>query len=149
MPLQKTRVEQRRQALFIALTVLAFVFGNSNIAQATPRYAAAYGQSCVLCHENPTGGGLRNLYATQYIIPEELASRSWEDPDSGGAFAGQSPEITENITIGADLRTLSYQHSGGDGGTFAMQGDLYLNFRLSSTASAYVEQGLSGSGEIY
>ncbi len=117
--------------------------------QATPRYAAVYGQSCILCHENPTGGGLRNLYATQYIIPEELAARGWQEDDGSGVFSGQSPEISPNISIGTDLRTLSYQQENGPEGTFAMQGDVYVNFRLSSTASAYVEQGLSGSGEIY
>jgi len=143
------RIRSPRLAFLGIWLVLAAFCGQPNSAHATPRYAASYGQSCILCHENPTGGGLRNLYATQYIIPEELAAKGWEEPDSGGMFTGQSPEISENITIGTDLRTLSYQRSGGDGGSFAMQGDLYLNFRLSSTASAYVEQGLSGSGEIY
>ena len=28
--------------------------------QALPRYTAVYGQSCVLCHVNPTGGGMRS-----------------------------------------------------------------------------------------
>lgn len=118
-------------------------------AQALPRYAASYGQSCTLCHENPSGGGLRNLYATQYLIPEEIAARGWPTAEETGFLAEQSPEISPNITIGADLRTLSYQQEGGAGSNFAMQGDVYLNLQLSATASAYVEQGLSASGEIY
>jgi hypothetical protein len=123
--------------------------GGTAPALALPRYAASYGQSCTLCHENPTGGGLRNLYATQYLIPEEIAARSWPSEDEAGFLAGQSPEISPNITIGADLRTLSYQQDGGVGSTFAMQGDLYVNLQLSATASAYVEQGLTSSGEIF
>ncbi len=118
-------------------------------AQALPKYAASYGQSCTLCHENPSGGGLRNLYATQYLIPEEIAARGWPTAEEAGFLAGQSPEISPNITVGVDLRTLSYQQEGGTGSTFAMQGDVYLNLQLSGTASAYVEQGLSTSGEIY
>jgi len=132
-----------------ALVVLAFVVCAESPAIALPRYAASYGQSCTLCHENPTGGGLRTLYATQYLIPEEIAARGWPTAEESDYLAGHSPEISPNITIGADLRTLSYQQDGGVGSTFAMQGDLYVNLQLSATTSAYVEQGLSSSGEIF
>nr|MEE4266754.1 hypothetical protein [Candidatus Krumholzibacteria bacterium] len=46
-------------------------------AHAVPRYTAQYGQSCTLCHTNPTGGGLRTEYASQYLIPEEIAGQGW------------------------------------------------------------------------
>ena len=33
-------------------------------AGAVPRYSARYEQNCMLCHVNPTGGGMRSSYAT-------------------------------------------------------------------------------------
>lgn len=119
-------------------------------SQALPRYAVQYGQSCILCHENPTGGGLRTEYATQYLIPVEMAAQGWLPFEGdGGLLAEPGSALAPNITIGTDLRTLAWQQDDGEGMVFAMQGDLYLNFRLSPGASAYVEQGLSGSGEMF
>lgn len=149
---QKGRLMKSCRPLWIIVAVLLISIVTSGLfhqAQALPHYAASYGQRCVLCHENPTGGGLRTLYATQYLIPEEIAARGWPTEDEADFLAGQTPEISPNITVGTDLRTLSYQQDGGAGSTFAMQGDFYVNLRLSATASAYVEQGLSGSGEIF
>jgi len=122
---------------------LLLVTGWTARVDALPRYAASYGQSCVLCHQNPTGGGLRTLYATQDLIPRELASRPW--PDAGA----HNPQIAENLTIGVDLRTLAYQREGGDGEVFAMEGAFYAHVQLSVAASVYLEQGLSGRGEIF
>jgi len=129
--------------------VLAVVFASAMLengqASALPRYSAQYGQNCVLCHVNPTGGGLRSEYATQYLIPEEIAARGWKE----GEMENMDPRISPNITMGVDLRTLLYQQEGGYGSSFAMQGDLYFNLELSPRYSAYVEQGISGSGEIF
>ncbi len=132
----------------LALLVTAATVG-IRPAQALPRYAATYGQSCTLCHENPSGGGLRTLYASQYLIPEEIAARGWPTAEEDGYLGEHSPEISPNITVGVDLRTLSYQQEGGAGSSFAMQGDMYVNLQLSSTASAYVEQGFNSSGEVF
>jgi len=111
-------------------------------ARALPRYTAIYGQNCVLCHQNPTGGGLRSSYASEYLVPREISARQWASP---------APDfrLAENVTIGADLRTLAYHHEGGDGEIFAMQGAFYIEVQLSTAAVLYLEQGLSGRGEAY
>ncbi len=80
-------------------------------ALALPRYAATYGQSCVLCHENPTGGGLRNLYATQYLIPEEIAARGWPGEDEDGFLALQLMGNYWDIETGADAGGDSYHEA--------------------------------------
>jgi hypothetical protein len=124
-----------------ALAVLLTASG----ADALPRYTAQYGQSCVLCHANPTGGGMRSLYASQYIVPEELAARSG-GVGNDGAF---SPELNDHVTVGADLRTLVWQREEGVGSVFSMQGDVYLEARLDDEIAAYAEYGQSGGGEVF
>lgn len=129
--------------LLVGFIAVAMLTGNE--ASALPRYTAQYGQNCVLCHVNPTGGGLRGEYATQYLVPEEIAARGWNE----GEMDGMSPRISSNITMGVDLRSLLYQQEGGTGSSFAMQGDVYFNVELSPRFGAYVEQGLNGSGEVF
>lgn len=138
-PTRRSRIGLARALPLLALLLLA------GEARALPRYSAQYGQNCTLCHVNPTGGGMRSLYASQYLVPEEIAARGWSEEEA----ANLSPQISPNITLGVDLRTLSYQLEEGDGTTFAMQGDFYLDIGLSSRYTAYVEQGISGSGEIF
>jgi hypothetical protein len=130
----------RLAPLLVLLAILA-----APSARALPRYTAQYGQNCTLCHVNPTGGGMRSLYASQYIVPEEIAARGWNE----GEAENLSPQISPNIAVGVDLRTLAYQLEGGAGSTFAMQGDFYVDVGLSSRYTAYIEQGISGSGEIF
>lgn len=131
--------------------ILTLVMGLATVilwaggAQALPRYTAQYGQNCTLCHVNPTGGGMRSQYASQYIVPEEIAARGWGESE----MENLSPQISPNIAVGVDLRTLAFQREGGTGSTFAMQGDFYLDVTLSPQFTAYVEQGLSTSGEIF
>jgi hypothetical protein len=125
--------------------VLIMTVGLVDQARALPRYSAQYGQNCTLCHVNPTGGGMRTEYATQYLVPKEIAARDYAE----GEMDNLNPRISPNITLGVDLRTLLYQQEGGTGSSFAMQGDLYVNVELSQKFGAYVEQGLNGSGEIF
>ncbi len=136
----------RRALLMAGFVVLAFLLTDGlRPAHALPRYTAQYGQSCILCHSNPTGGGMRSLYASQYIVPEEIAARGWTEEES----EIQSPQISPNLTVGADLRTLAYQTEGGNGSTIAMQGDVYLEAALGTASMIYVEQGINGTGEVF
>jgi len=130
------------------LVTLVLAVGGLSLADpasALPRYSAVYGQDCKLCHVNPTGGGMRTLYASQYIVPEELAGNGWKSEE----MENLSPQISPNIAVGVDLRTLLYQQEGGKGTAFSMQGDLYVNVMMSQKVGAYIEQGQSGSGEIF
>lgn len=140
----RSRISPVPMLPLLVLPVLV-LFLMADEARALPRYSALYGQNCTLCHVNPTGGGMRSLYASQYIVPEEIAARGWSEDEAKGL----SPQISPNITVGVDLRTLSYQLEEGDGTTFAMQGDFYLDIGLSPRYTAYVEQGINGSGEIF
>lgn len=116
-------------------------------ARALPRYAARYHQSCNLCHADPTGGGMRTLYATQFLIPEELAMSHISDE----VVEGIHPDITPSITVGADMRTF-YVDSDKDAfklNFFEMQADLYLSIQMSPRLSLYFDRGQSGNYEAF
>ena len=132
-------------AIPCVLTLLLGVDG----ARALPRYSVQYGQNCILCHASPTGGGMRSLYASQFLVPEEIAARGWNDSGAEGALSGFSPELSPNVTIGVDARTLILQAEQGEGAVISMQGDLYLDVLLSPTDSVYLERSQVGGGEAW
>jgi hypothetical protein len=105
-------------------------------AEATPRYALRVGQSCNLCHHDPTGGGLRSTYASQYLLPERIA-RPAPDPET---VTLPDPQIGQDVLVGADLRTTHlYRDDTNSGNNFLqMQGALYLSFQPDPRFSAYV-----------
>lgn len=139
---------KRQSTLVVAGACLSVVlFALAKDARAIPRYSARYQQNCNLCHANPTGGGLRNLYATKFIIPEEL-TRKRLDPE---VLAGIQPDLTDNLLIGADLRTIHF-YSDEKAKTlnfFQMQGDVYLNFQMGSKLSLYFDSGMSQKFELF
>jgi len=117
-------------------------------AEATPRYAMKVGQKCNLCHANPTGGGQRDPYATQFLLPTRLAMQLGNE-----APEGHDPTLGDNLTVGADLRTfyLRSTATGAPRNFVEMQGAVYLRLQLDERFSAYVHQdfGPRGVGEAW
>ena len=116
---------------------LAVLWTAADNAMALPRYTARYGQDCRLCHVNPTGGGLRNAYASQVLVPTELAggaSRPATGDEAGFA-------LPVDVTLGADLRTLAYWQDGGPSMLLAMQGDVYVGLAAPGDIQVYAEMG--------
>lgn len=119
-------------------------------ARALPRYSARYEQNCMLCHINPTGGGMRSSYATQSLIPKEIAM----SPRTPEALAQFDTHINKNITIGADFRELFIAATANASlappqGFFPMQGDIYLAFQLDPRWTLYVDRSLSSTYEVF
>lgn len=132
-------------ARFVVVAVCAI----ASEAVAVPRYSARYEQKCALCHVNPSGGGMRTLYASQYLVPEEMA---WSKPGPD-ILASIDPEIAKRIQIGTDFRTI-YTYSNTDEAVaasdfFQMQGDVYFNFQMDDALSLYYDQGISSSYELF
>ncbi len=132
----------------IAVALCAWA-GAIDTARAVPRYSARYQEKCALCHVNPSGGGMRTLYASQYLVPEEMA---WSKPSSE-LLASIDPEIAKRIQMGTDFRML-YTYSGDEAAAttndfFQMQGDVYLNFQMDDALSLYYDQGISSSYELF
>src|SRR5438094_1233486 len=71
-------------------------------AGALPRYSARYEQNCSLCHVNPSGGGMRSGYATQQLIPKEIAM----SPATPEAMGLLDAHLGKNVSIGTDFREL-------------------------------------------
>lgn len=132
----------RRTFCFAA--VVCFILAAT--ANAIPRYAARYGQSCNLCHQDPSGGGLRSLYASQFIVPSEMAWRS----STSEQMQRIRPDISESVTIGTDVRTLHlYADEETTQNFFQMQGEIYAAFQADDRWSAVVNLDETSSYEIF
>lgn len=119
-------------------------------AHAVPRYSARYEQNCALCHVNPTGGGMRAAYASQELVPKELA---WA-PGSPTTLAEIDPMIARHVGIGTDFREVYLAESPGSSqpvsqGFFQMQGDIYLSFQLDPRFTLYYDRGMSNTYEAF
>jgi len=138
---------------FAIATLLCFTLAGSVLAR--PQYSTLFGQSCFLCHANPTGNGLREPYGSQFFGPQYLPIK----PVSYEALNKINPKLNENVTVGADFRTiwlatntqedsiqagLSDQFSTNTGTTAQMEGNLYLQIRPSEQFMLYYSEGVAG-----
>ena len=138
----------RRLLLGLALLTLFAALGVPS-AEALPRYAASYGQKCLLCHDDPAGGGKRSAYAAQYLIPEEMVIRRPSD----AVLEAIDPALNDRVSLGADLRTLYQYHPDAAlksaDNFFQMQGSVYLHVQLDDRLALHLERGPSGGGDAY
>src|ERR1043166_5305842 len=119
-------------------------------AGALPRYSARYEQNCSLCHVNPSGGGMRSSYATQQLIPKEIAM----SPATPEAMGLLDAHLGKNVSIGTDFRELFIAATANAAlappqGFFPMQGDVYLSFQLDPKYLLYYNRGLSTTYEVW
>jgi hypothetical protein len=119
-------------------------------AGAVPRYSVRYEQNCMLCHVNPTGGGMRSSYAVQDLLPKELAMT----PRKPEAFALLDAHLNKFVSIGADFRNqlMLFSESSPNAsqqGFFPMQGDVHLTFQLDGKYLLYFKRGISATSEFY
>ncbi|MFN8177355.1 MAG: hypothetical protein U0167_05475 [bacterium] len=135
----------RRRIDVAAVLLLASLV--SGPAAAVPRYALRAGQNCALCHENPDGGGARSPYAAQYLVPARLAMLHGD----AGAKPTTNPQISQDLVLGADLRTfwLGQQKTTSRNNFVQMQGSLYLTLQLDPRLTAYVHEELGQGASAY
>jgi hypothetical protein len=94
-------------------------------AAALPLYASREGATCVTCHVDPNGGGIRNEFGFVY-----LRNRHGLDAEERWAKVTVDPKLNDWITVGIDTRIL-YVASHANGGPtlststfFPMQGQV-------------------------
>ncbi|MBZ0264914.1 hypothetical protein K8I28_09620 [bacterium] len=141
-----------RSLWMLLLTFLFLSIGN-NSTFATPEYAMQYNQTCFLCHQSPSGGGMRNLYGVQFFSYADLP---WNVKDFS-EIGAINPMIGENLQVGVDFRNLYYVTQTVSEGTNApdhnsfitMQGDIYLAFTPNDKTLVYFDKGLRGTFEAF
>ena len=100
--------------------ILIIIFG---LVFSLPRFSVEQGASCMSCHINPTGSGMRNDYGSSIYTLDELPLERWTnkgDEDWNGF-------INDNIQLGGDFRIQLF-NDGNNTRVFPMQADLYSNF---------------------
>lgn len=162
-----------RRAAISALAVFFLPAG----ARALPRFAARNGMECIQCHVNPTGGGIRNEYGRNVFermwLPASGRPRveSWmaEPPPASGEAPKPSPDepavtfspdLTEWIAVGADVRTAFIAIRPDRGpmpgvgrevtkSFFLMQADLYHAATLDEHLTLVLDVGIYSGFEAW
>jgi hypothetical protein len=134
----------------IALAIVVCALLPALKARALPRYSARYEQNCMLCHVNPSGGGMRSAYAVQQLVPKEFAM----SPATPELLKEIDPKLGKNLSIGTDFRQLFLLESEGSSlappqGFFPMQADLYVMFQLDPKFLLYYDKGMSNTYEAF
>jgi hypothetical protein len=124
-------------------------------AYSYPRFAAKYEQKCGLCHVNPTGCGMRNIYGSQFFATGELpAHKIPQDKVIKTNF-------TDHFMLGMDARNLYIYNEnnnpaiypnvpGGKQSTFfQMEADLNLNAQLTDRLSLFFKRDINTVVEVY
>lgn len=118
-----------------------------SISFALPRFSVINGASCIVCHVNPTGSGLRNSHGNDVVALEELPLKRWLDKGN----EDWDGYITDNIQIGGDFRLQTIQYDNTDStrkmAIFPMQAEIYTHVTLNSHAGIYAKIGIPKKGE--
>ncbi|HKJ68530.1 MAG TPA: hypothetical protein VKA68_11280 [bacterium] len=123
----------------IAVLFLAGLAGT--MSNAHPKFAVREAVTCVQCHVNNQGGGLRNEYGANYYSRDVLPAIPWDD------FGNENftTAINEFIRYGSDVRMQFYNYSeqnSSQNAFFPMQADVYLGVTPSDQFTVYFEQSL-------
>jgi hypothetical protein len=131
-----------KKLLHLFSFLIFFLFLSASFLYSYPRFSAYTGDKCVDCHVNPTGGVMRNNYGTKYG-KEELNMEIFRKISEKMEF---SPKITEDISIGGDIRIAQVDNqipSQANMNTFLlMQGDFYTNVNINEYLAAYIGIGI-------
>jgi hypothetical protein len=113
---------------------------------ALPKFASRMGLKCQSCHVNPTGKGMRTPFGQIYGM-DDITIPTWKESSFLSDFSSQ---ITPNISIGIDMRTLLFSNAAdGKSSTFQMQGDVYFSFALNKKVKIFMDKGLYSGFEIF
>ena len=128
---------------------LAAVFGASR-ATALPLYASREGRTCITCHYDPNGGGMRNDFGFLY-----LKNRHGMGTEDRWAKITVDPRLNEWVAIGMDTRLL-YIASHASGGRalqtstfFPMQGQLNIAVSPHDNLTVVASHGITTDPDQY
>ncbi len=136
---------------FVWCSILALgALGIESRAAALPIYASREGRTCVSCHYDPNGGGMRNDFGFLYC-----KNRHGLDTEQKWASVTVDPRINEWISLGMDTRVL-YIASHTDGGRtlglstfFPMQGQLNIALTPHDNLTVVASRGIVIDSDAY
>lgn len=110
-----------------------------------PKFASRTGAKCQSCHVNPTGKGMRSEFGSTYGR-DDITMPTFKEQTDYDEF---STNLTSNISVGADVRTLFFYNQREKGSSFfEMQGDVYFDLRLNKKLRVYLDKGLYSGFEL-
>ena len=120
-----------------------------SLSFALPRFAVSNGSSCIACHVNPTGSGLRNSYGNDIVALEELPLERWLDKGN----ENWNGYISDHLQVGGDFRLQGVQYNDSETKTresafFPMQADIYAYLKLNQYAGIFTKIGARGSSSL-
>ena len=130
------------------MKILFFLSLGLSFALALPRFAVQNGSSCIACHVNPTGSGLRNDYGSNVVALEELPLERWLDKGN----EDWDGYISDHLQIGGDFRIQGIQYNDSDTtrktAFFPMQADFYSYLKLNNNAGIFTKIGIRKSSTL-
>ena len=125
-----------------SLTALAMA--SAPRAGALPLYASREGKTCVSCHFDPNGGGMRNDFGFLYC-----KNRHGLDTEAKWANVTVDPRLNEWVSIGVDTRLLYIASHLSGGSTLAtstflpMQGQLNVALTPHDYLTVVMSRGIT------
>ena len=130
------------------MKILLSLYLSLSLSYALPRFAVQNGLSCIACHVNPTGSGLRNSYGNDVMALEELPLERWLDKGN----EDWNGYISDHLQIGGDFRLQGVQYNDSNStrksAFFPMQADIYSYLKLNNNASIFTKIGVRGSSSL-
>ena len=130
------------------MKILFSLYLSLSLSYALPRFAMENGLSCIACHVNPTGSGLRNDYGTNVVALEELPLERWLDKGN----EDWDGYISDHLQIGGDFRIQGIQYNNSDTtrktAFFPMQADIYAYLKLNNNAGIFTKIGIRKSSTL-
>ena len=130
------------------MKILLSLYLSLSLSYALPRFAVQNGSSCIACHVNPAGSGLRNDYGTNVVALEELPLERWLDKGN----EDWDGYISDHLQVGGDFRLQGVQYNDSDStrksAFFPMQADIYSYLKLNNNASIFTKIGVRGSSRL-
>jgi hypothetical protein len=134
-------INKLRFALMVSMGVMLLA---SSTARAMPLYASREGKTCISCHYDPNGGGMRNDFGFLYG-----KNRHGLDTEQKWATVTVDPRLNDWVAIGLDTRLLyiaSHTSGGSTLGTstfFPMQGQLNVAVTPHDYLTVVMSRGIT------
>ena len=123
---------------------------SSSVAHALPLYASREGKTCIACHYDPNGGGMRNDFGFLYG-----KNRHGLDTETKWAKVTVDPRLNDWVAIGVDTRLLYIASHLKGGPTVAqssflpMQGQLNVAITPHDNLTVVMSRGISTDSNDY